>query len=205
MIMNKDIYILSFILMTCFVFSFLTGCASTTENNQYRLTTDKRISVIPFFRSVQQQSGNNHITIDKFNDDINIEERLTNELIAQLKQNEFSNINTLPVISMMALNSLMLGKNEKPDVILYCRIVRYIERVGSKYAVSSPASVALEIKILDPISGTVISRYEFNETQQALSENVFNIKKFIVRKGRWVKAFDLATYGIEEFVRVVTN
>lgn len=99
----------------------------------------------------------------------------------------------------------MLDKNEKPDVILYCRIVRYRERVGSKYAVSSPASVALEIKILDPVSGTVISRYEFNETQQALSENVFNIKKFIVRKGRWIKAFDLATYGIEEFVRVATN
>lgn len=205
MIINKNIYIHSFVLIVCLVFLFLTGCASTIDNNQFRLTSDKRIIVIPFVSSAQQDLENNQTSINKYNNEPNIYERLTNELISRLRQKEFTNINLLPEIHDSSLNQLVVDKKEKPDVILYCRVLRYKERKGSKYAVSSPASVALEIKVLDPLSRKVICRYEFNETQQALSENICNINKFFARKGQWVTAFDLAIYGIAEFVKTITD
>jgi hypothetical protein len=46
-------------------------------------------------------------------------------------------------------------------------------------------------------SGRVIWSGHFDETQQALNENLFQLGKFIKRKARWVTAQEIAVSALE--------
>jgi hypothetical protein len=88
------------------------------------------------------------------------------------------------------------GRSAKADVVLTGYIYRYEERVGTSYAASRPASVAFSIHLIRSADGADIWFGYVDETQQTLSENLFNVAAFWQRKGRWVSADEMAEAGL---------
>ncbi len=91
---------------------------------------------------------------------------------------------------------LQAGQSRNADGVLIGYIFRYEDRQGSDYAVSSPASVAFDLHLISVPTGEVVWQAAFDQTQAALSDNLFNIDTFIQRKGRWVSADELAAEGL---------
>jgi hypothetical protein len=92
------------------------------------------------------------------------------------------------------------GRSVKADAVLTGYIYRYDERVGTPYAASQPASVAFSIHLIRSMDGADIWFGYVDETQQTLSENLFNVTAFWQRKGRWVSADEMADSGLRELL-----
>ncbi len=92
------------------------------------------------------------------------------------------------------------GKDLDADAILYGKLYRFRERVGSAYSVKTPASVAFSLILVRVSDGRVLWRYSFDETQQALTENLFNWRFYKTEGMRWVTAEELAAYGLRQAV-----
>lgn len=92
------------------------------------------------------------------------------------------------------------GRSAKADTVLTGYIYRYEERVGTAYAASRPASVAFSIHLIRSADGADVWFGYVDDTQQTLSENLFNVAAFWQRKGRWVSAHEMAEAGLTEML-----
>lgn len=90
------------------------------------------------------------------------------------------------------------GRKMDADAVIYGYVYRYEERVGTPYAIDSPASVAFDLHLIHSTNGSLLWNGHFDETQQSLSENLFKLGSFIKRKAQWVSAHEMATTGLEE-------
>jgi hypothetical protein len=93
------------------------------------------------------------------------------------------------------------GRSFKADLIITGYIYRFKERRGKSYSIHTPASVAFDITLLDVSDGRVLWTGHVDETQQALSENLLQIGKFIQRKGAWVTAEEMASSGFDHILK----
>lgn len=92
------------------------------------------------------------------------------------------------------------GRFSKADAVLTGYIYRYEERVGTPFAASRPASVAFSLHLIRSADGADVWFGYVDETQQALSENLFNMAIFWQRRGRWVSADEMAQAGLTELL-----
>jgi len=92
---------------------------------------------------------------------------------------------------------LNVGKCLPADFILVPQVLYWRELEGG----GSPASVVMDLFLLDVKAERVVSRYHFDETQKALTDNLLDMGKFVRRKGEWVSADVLASEGIEAGLR----
>jgi TolB-like protein len=90
------------------------------------------------------------------------------------------------------------GRKLDADAVIYGYVYRYEERIGTPYAIDSPASVAFDIHLIHATNGSLLWNGHFDETQQSLSENLFKLGAFIKRKAQWVSAHEMAITGLEE-------
>lgn len=86
------------------------------------------------------------------------------------------------------------------DAVLYTKLLRYRERVGSNYSVQTPASVAFSMVLIRVSDGAVLWRHGYDETQQPLSENLFKAGFYRETGMRWLTAAELAEYGVKKAV-----
>jgi len=110
----------------------------------------------------------------------------------------------LPVDKNGAVNMAELvvvtGGTNGVDAILLGYIFHFKERVGTSYSVESPASISFSLFLVRVEDGQIVWRGSFEETQQALSENILKIGAFIKRKARWITAREMATEGLENLI-----
>lgn len=92
------------------------------------------------------------------------------------------------------------GDSLSSDAVLAGYVYRWQERVGTDYAVSLPASVALELALLRVADGSIIWKGRFDKTQASLSENILDLNTFLKGKGRWMSVRDLAALGISDLM-----
>jgi len=92
---------------------------------------------------------------------------------------------------------LNVGKCLPADFILVPQVLYWKELEGG----GNPASVVMDLFLLDVKAERVVNRYHFDETQKALSDNLLDMGKFMRRKGEWVSADVLAQEGIEAGLR----
>lgn len=90
-----------------------------------------------------------------------------------------------------------LKKQFGVDAVLTGQVHRYVERVGGPGGAMKPASVSFTIELRTP-DGALLWTGTYDETQQALSENLGSIKRAWSRSFRWVTAADLAGYGARQ-------
>ncbi|MBW2164421.1 MAG: hypothetical protein JRF43_08325 [Deltaproteobacteria bacterium] len=97
------------------------------------------------------------------------------------------------------------GEELKVDAVLYSKLFRFEDRIGGEYSVKRPASVAFTLQITRVSDGATLWRNTFDETQQALMENL--LKAGLYRKTglRWLTATQLADYGLSHAADELKN
>jgi len=93
-----------------------------------------------------------------------------------------------------------VGKCAGADFVVVPMVIDWRERVGSEIGATNPASVDLVLYLIDVRTGGVIKQYHFDETQQALTSNLLDARKFVARNGRWLSAMELAQEGLRQGV-----
>ena len=82
------------------------------------------------------------------------------------------------------------------NAVLETTLRRYKDRVGGKYTAKEPASVAIDYRLIAFPDGTVLCSGTFDEVQQSVMENLFNIKAATERGFTWVTAEQLMREGL---------
>jgi len=93
-----------------------------------------------------------------------------------------------------------LGKQKGVDAVLVGHIFRYTERLGNRYSIQSPASVAFDLHLIRIRDEQIVWLGHFDETQQALTDNLLKADSFFKRGGTWITADELAFSGLEDVV-----
>jgi hypothetical protein len=79
-----------------------------------------------------------------------------------------------------------VAKKVGANLVVLGALTRYRQRVGSAWAVETPASVAFQAALVRAGDGAVLTVERFDYTQQALSENLLDLGKFMEAGGRWL-------------------
>lgn len=74
---------------------------------------------------------------------------------------------------------------------LLITLERYRERLGDEYSATDPASLAFEFRLVNIADGQVVCFGQFDETQQAVSENILAIGRAFTRGFKWITVADL--------------
>ena len=98
-------------------------------------------------------------------------------------------------------SAIQLGKELNMDFIFIGYLFRFEERVGSRIGADKPASVSFDVHLLRVKDGKRVWDGKFDETQQALSENLLKIGSFVRRGAAWLKAEELASVGMDEMLK----
>lgn len=100
----------------------------------------------------------------------------------------------LPEGNLLTITGRKLGA----DAVLAGHIYRYQDRVGGDFSVESAASVAFDLHLLRVSDGRVLWTGVFDETQRALTDDLFELPSFLERDGQWVTADQMAEAGLKE-------
>jgi hypothetical protein len=96
---------------------------------------------------------------------------------------------------------LEIGRALNADAIFAGYIYRFKERIGTKYSVDLPASVAFDIHLIRVNDGRVLWSAHLDETQQPLSDDLFRLNLFLKRKAKWITANEMAFSGLEDMLK----
>jgi len=96
--------------------------------------------------------------------------------------------------------SAVFARKRAAEYVFIGVLESYIERKGNTRGVDSPASVSFSLYLVHASTGSVVCIGTFNETQQALSEDVFKARSFFKRGARWLSAEELAREGIADIL-----
>ncbi len=91
-----------------------------------------------------------------------------------------------------------VGKLLAVDAVLSGQVTEFQERVGAELGAQKPARVGFVVELIRIPSGESVWQAVYAETQQALTENLFNISGFFKAGGRWVRAGELAGIGAQK-------
>lgn len=84
------------------------------------------------------------------------------------------------------------------DQALLFALLRYRDRVGDQYSVKDPASLAFDFKLINSGDGRVVCSGQFDETQQSLTENIFNLPRAFKRGFKWLTVKELAIEAVRD-------
>jgi hypothetical protein len=91
-----------------------------------------------------------------------------------------------------------IGRRLEADGVVLGRVYRFRERIGRDYSAETSAAVTFDLLLIQVPQGRLLWEGQFNESQQPLTENLFNIGAFFQRKGRWLTARELAESGLDD-------
>ncbi len=89
-----------------------------------------------------------------------------------------------------------LASRFKAKLVVAGVVFEYRARKGSDFGVAKPAAVSFSLHLIDGKTGHILWKDSYHEVQEALSEDVTNIGRFLKRKGKWVTARRLAYDGM---------
>jgi len=195
------------------LFFILSGCAELPQPDK-QLLFKGRIAIAPFEHPILPNDilagyvVNDQIKIKK---DVllKLDEILIKELsISKVREIIPSNlVRACREIMVQKENTLFLdpvdkwvsiGKCIPADYILVPQLFIFKERVGGEWGVEEPAEVMLSLNLIDVSKGKLLKSYLYREEQKPLMENILDIKKFLLRGGKWVSAMELAKEGIKK-------
>ena len=83
------------------------------------------------------------------------------------------------------------------DAVLLGEVSRFVSRSGEAAGTLRPASVGFAVSLYAAPGGQLLWRAHFDETQKALSENLFVTGRYPGRGTRWLTAEELSRWGAE--------
>ncbi|MBI9111602.1 hypothetical protein [Maridesulfovibrio ferrireducens] len=92
-----------------------------------------------------------------------------------------------------------VGECMTSDYILVPQILFWQDLRGMKQADLNiqPASVVIDLFLIDVNNKRIVRRFHFDETQQPLMENMLQAGKFFERGGKWVTGLELADEALQ--------
>jgi hypothetical protein len=84
------------------------------------------------------------------------------------------------------------------DGVVTGDVTRFRDRTGQSLAAANPASVGFSVNLLDAPAARRLWGGTFEETQQPLTENLFNASRYPGGGSRWLTAEELARWGARE-------
>lgn len=87
------------------------------------------------------------------------------------------------------------------DALVMGELYRFRERQGSNLGATRPASVGFELTLHGAPDAKKLWSATFDETQQAMSENVTNIGRYPGGGSRWLTAEELVHWGATEVAK----
>ena len=97
-------------------------------------------------------------------------------------------------------NLVREGQALKMNYLMTGYVYRFRERLGRGFSAQEPASVAFSVHFVDVVNQRVMWTGTYDETQQPLSNNLFNLGTFVNRGGGWVTAQELAGAAMEKML-----
>lgn len=92
--------------------------------------------------------------------------------------------------------ALAIAKSLKAEAVMLWGTTRYHERIGTDYAIQTPASVAFDYRLIHTESGQTLCSGSFDETQHSITENLLSLRTIANRGFKWITAADLAREGV---------
>jgi len=89
-----------------------------------------------------------------------------------------------------------VGRALGVDAVVMGSVMRFEERVGGKWAVDKPASVAFSVAVVSSIDGSILWKAKFEKTQKALFDDVLDYKTFFKGGMVWQTADKLSEIGV---------
>lgn len=80
-------------------------------------------------------------------------------------------------------------------------VFRYEERIGGNFGVEKPAGVGFHMHLIE--NNLVKRVFIFDEDQQSLTENLFNMGKFFRRGAKWLTVEELSQDAINQGLDVI--
>ena len=100
-------------------------------------------------------------------------------------------------LKMLAQTGRMLNA----DMVIQGYLYRFKDRVGADYSAESAASVAFDVYLIDCVEQKLVWSGYFDQTQQALTDDLRLIGAFFQRGGRWVTAEEMATTAMDDMFK----
>jgi hypothetical protein len=94
-----------------------------------------------------------------------------------------------------------LGKSLNVRYVVAGNVWRYKNRSGEAFASSQPSSVAFSLYLIDVEKHELIWTATYDETQQSLTENLFNAVDFFKQGAKWLTADEFAQYGLKKIIK----
>jgi TolB-like protein len=200
------------------VFLIGTGFLLSAQMSQAQEMSNKRIAVMPYIKGKNPESIEETMTCPYssfcFEDDSLKEgaDKILTRMLQSMVNRDFRG-QAIPMEQAVKAFEILkfdyskatpkvvlleLGEMLKVDYMMAGNIWRYRERVGTSFSAERPASVAFAVYLVDVKSGKIIWEDTYDETQQSLTENLFNIKDFFKQGVKWLTAEELARYGMKK-------
>jgi hypothetical protein len=77
-------------------------------------------------------------------------------------------------------------------------VTRFRDRTGQSLAAANPASVGFRVELFDAPAARRLWSGTFEETQQPINENLFNVPRYPGGGTRWLTGEELAKWGADE-------
>jgi len=94
-----------------------------------------------------------------------------------------------------------VGQRIGTDYLLIPQVLEWKEREGGEWGVVEPGMVVLELTMLDIQNRQVAKRFQYDERQRSLSEDLFQADRFFRRGGKWLPAMELVRDGLRGGLR----
>ena len=101
------------------------------------------------------------------------------------------------MLKMLAQTGRMLNA----DMVIQGYLYRFKDRVGANYSAESAASVAFDVYLIDCVHQKLVWSGYFDQTQQALTDDLRYIGAFFRRGGRWVTAEEMAITAMDDMFK----
>lgn len=206
--MGGAVFLIGTLFSAC---SFGPGNIQTQHSSDIETRKIRRIAVIPPAASVDRKA---RVPFTSALPDSKPSEREAPDLLAHqiystmaaqpgwqiVSEREIEEVGqTLGAVSD-AVRLHRLGELVYADAVLTAQVHRYRERIGNEVGAKSPASVAFVVDLVDLRRGDIAWSGRFDETQKALSENIFAIGDISQRGIRWLSAEQLMLEGVKKAV-----
>ncbi len=207
--------------------SALTGCAQfvqVQETDLLKTTPIRRIGLLPFRSDLHVKfagSGQNETVTCLYDKKVFPRHRVPQIALAEVTaifhqrlslKGGFDLVNPGDVAALVAKRHLDPHELEPPaffgamadglgvDAVLAGNVLRYDELHGAAYGADKPASVIIDVHLVDARTGKLLWAASYTETQAALSENASGIGNFVQRGARFLTAHELADSAAEQIL-----
>ena len=96
-----------------------------------------------------------------------------------------------------------IGETRQIDAVLSGVVTTYKEREGGPFSIGRPASVGFEVTLVNTSNGNILWKGIYRETQKSLLEDISMFFLYVKRGWKWLKAEELAQYGVEEVLKTL--